>query len=229
MLQINNLTKSYKEASTHRTILDKLEFTLSAGSSLSIQGSSGSGKSTLLHLIAALDKPDEGEIVFQKPDTSEVNIHNLSEKQADSYRRSVIGIIFQRFNLIDCISVEENIYLPAKLNSALQDDLDDAYIKQLVGGLGIDKLLKKLPQDLSGGEQQRVAIARAMSHKPKMILADEPTGNLDNKTSEVVSDLLFSTCDKFKTSLIVVTHSKQVAEYAEVKTILSNGKLSVIH
>lgn len=229
MLTINDLTKTYHEASSKRMILDSLDLTLRSGSSLSVQGSSGSGKSTLLHLIAGLDKPDQGQIIFQKHNSLQVNVHDLSEKQADAYRRSDIGIIFQRFNLIDCISVKENIYLPARLNSALQSDLDDGYIDNLIEGLGISKLIHKLPQELSGGEQQRVAIARAMSHKPKMILADEPTGNLDNKTSETVSKLLFSTCNEFQTSLIVVTHSQAVAQYAENQTILKNGKLSVIH
>lgn len=228
MLEITNLYKSYVEAGQSRVILNNLSITLEQGHSLSIQGSSGSGKSTLLHLIAGLDKPDSGTITITGNNRPTLNIHDLEEHQADNYRKTIIGIIFQRFNLIDCINVIDNISLPAKLNKPENKQIDNAYISNLIAVLGLSTLQKKMPTELSGGEQQRVAIARALSHKPAMVLADEPTGNLDNATSNTVSDLLYSTCKSLNTSLIVVTHSPSVANMANNKVYLSNGKLEVI-
>ena len=231
MLKIVNISKSFEDGSAQQKILDRLSFVIEAGKSVSIRGASGSGKSTLLHLLAALDKPDEGQILLGgvlRSDTTN-NITNditaLSESQADNYRMSTIGIVFQRYNLIDVVSVLDNIYLPARLNAINGRPVDVGYIDTIIQALGVSKHINKLPNQLSGGEQQRVAIARALAHKPKLLLADEPTGNLDNKNSDIVSRLLIDTCAQLKTTLVLVTHSERVAKLTDQQVFLSEGRL----
>jgi putative ABC transport system ATP-binding protein len=231
MLKIVNISKSFEDGMAQQKILDRLSFVIEAGKSVSIRGASGSGKSTLLHLLAALDKPDEGQILLGgvlRSDTTN-NITNditaLSESQADNYRMSTIGIVFQRYNLIDVVSVLDNIYLPARLNAINGRPVDVGYIDTIIEGLGVSKHINKLPNQLSGGEQQRVAIARALAHKPKLLLADEPTGNLDNKNSDIVSRLLIDTCAQLKTTLVLVTHSERVAKLTDQQVFLSEGRL----
>ena len=231
MLKIVNISKSFEDGTAQQKILDRLSFVIEAGKSVSIRGASGSGKSTLLHLLAALDKPDEGQILLGgvlRSDTTN-NITNditaLSESQADNYRMSTIGIVFQRYNLIDVVSVPDNIYLPARLNAINGRPVDVGYIDTIIEALGVSKHINKLPNQLSGGEQQRVAIARALAHKPKLLLADEPTGNLDNKNSDIVSRLLIDTCAQLKTTLVLVTHSERVAKLTDQQVFLSEGRL----
>ncbi|MDA9279916.1 ABC transporter ATP-binding protein [Oceanospirillaceae bacterium] len=235
MLKIVNISKSFEDGTAQQKILDQLSFVIEAGKSVSIRGASGSGKSTLLHLLAALDKPDEGQILLGgvlRSDTTN-NITNditnditaLSESQADNYRMSTIGIVFQRYNLIDVVSVLDNIYLPARLNAINGRPVDVGYIDTIIEALGVSKHINKLPNQLSGGEQQRVAIARALAHKPKLLLADEPTGNLDNKNSDIVSRLLIDTCAQLKTTLVLVTHSERVAKLTDQQVFLSEGRL----
>jgi putative ABC transport system ATP-binding protein len=235
MLKIVNISKSFEDGTVQQKILDQLSFVIEAGKSVSIRGASGSGKSTLLHLLAALDKPDEGQILLGgvlRSDTTN-NITNditnditaLSESQADNYRMSTIGIVFQRYNLIDVVSVLDNIYLPARLNAINGRPVDVGYIDTIIEALGVSKHINKLPNQLSGGEQQRVAIARALAHKPKLLLADEPTGNLDNKNSDIVSRLLIDTCAQLKTTLVLVTHSEKVAKLTDQQVFLSEGRL----
>ena len=231
MLKIVNISKSFEDGTAQQKILDQLSFVIEAGKSVSIRGASGSGKSTLLHLLAALDKPDEGQILLGgvlRSDTTN-NITNditaLSESQADNYRMSTIGIVFQRYNLIDVVSVLDNIYLPARLNAISGRPVDVGYIDTIIEALGVSKHINKLPNQLSGGEQQRVAIARALAHKPKLLLADEPTGNLDNKNSDIVSRLLIDTCAQLKTTLVLVTHSERVAKLTDQQVFLSEGRL----
>jgi putative ABC transport system ATP-binding protein len=231
MLKIVNISKSFEDGTAQQKILDQLSFVIEAGKSVSIRGASGSGKSTLLHLMAALDKPDEGQILLGgvlRSDTTN-NITNditaLSESQADNYRMSTIGIVFQRYNLIDVVSVLDNIYLPARLNAINGRPVDVGYIDTIIEALGVSKHINKLPNQLSGGEQQRVAIARALAHKPKLLLADEPTGNLDNKNSDIVSRLLIDTCAQLKTTLVLVTHSEKVAKLTDQQVFLSEGRL----
>lgn len=221
MLKINNLSKSYIDADETRYILRELKLNIRRGESLSIQGASGSGKSTLLHLIAALDKPDIGQLLLNKSVGNCLDIAQFSESEADLYRQQHIGLIFQKFNLIDCISVADNVYLPARINK----QVDDSYIQHLMKVLGIARHQHKLPNQLSGGEQQRVAIARALSHKPKMLLADEPTGNLDSKNSDLVSQLLVETCLAQNTTLLMVTHSRKVAQLTQRQFLLEDGQL----
>ena len=231
MLKIVNISKSFEDGAAQQKILDRLSFAIEAGKSVSIRGASGSGKSTLLHLLAALDKPDEGQILLSGVLSSDTtnNITNditaLSESQADNYRMSTIGIVFQRYNLIDVVSVLDNIYLPARLNAINGRPVDVGYIDTIIEALGVSKHINKLPNQLSGGEQQRVAIARALAHKPKLLLADEPTGNLDNKNSDIVSRLLIDTCAQLKTTLVLVTHSERVAKLTDQQVFLSEGRL----
>ena len=231
MLKIVNISKSFEDGAAQQKILDRLSFAIEAGKSVSIRGASGSGKSTLLHLLAALDKPDEGQILLGGVLSSDTtnNITNditaLSESQADNYRMSAIGIVFQRYNLIDVVSVLDNIYLPARLNAINGRPVDVGYIDNIIEALGVSKHINKLPNQLSGGEQQRVAIARALAHKPKLLLADEPTGNLDNKNSDIVSRLLIDTCAQLKTTLVLVTHSERVAKLTDQQVFLSEGRL----
>jgi ABC-type lipoprotein export system ATPase subunit len=240
MLQIVNISKSFEDGRTQQKILDRLSFAIESGKSVSIRGASGSGKSTLLHLLAALDKPDEGEILLSAAPTLNIgtrsvnaandslitNITALSESQADHYRMSTIGIVFQKYNLIDVVSVLDNIYLPARLNAIKGRPVDATYIDTLIAALGVSKHVNKLPNQLSGGEQQRVAIARALAHKPKLLLADEPTGNLDHKNSDIVSRLLVDTCAQLSTTLVLVTHSEKVAELTDQQVFLSEGRLA---
>lgn len=242
MLALENLKKSYTDAGEKHTILNNVNLIINAGDIISIQGASGSGKSTLLHLLAALDKPDSGKILLtqsltgslsksellesepSKPGHHEQDVTQFTERQADEYRQSQVGLIFQRFNLIDCISVMENIMLPAKITGKV----DHEYIQMLLKALDIQKHKNKLPNQLSGGEQQRVAIARGLSHQPPLLLADEPTGNLDSKNSDSVSQLLVDTCKQLNTALLMVTHSEKVAMLTEQQWYLDDGRLSQI-
>lgn len=238
MLSLKNLQKSYIDAGEKHTILNNVNLSIMPGDSISIQGASGSGKSTLLHLLAALDKPDSGEILLtsssgssstnnkmpKDPQTLTHDITQFTEKQADQYRQFQVGLIFQRFNLIDCITVMENIMLPAKITGNVQYE----YIRNLLNALGIERHINKLPNQLSGGEQQRVAIARGLSHRPHLLLADEPTGNLDSKNSDTVSQLLVDTCKTLNTSLVMVTHSEKVASLTQQQWYLNDGRLSQI-
>ncbi|MFT4937510.1 MAG: putative ABC transport system ATP-binding protein [Paraglaciecola sp.] len=216
MICIKELYKQVIDGNNTKQILKNLTLQLVAGQSLAISGDSGSGKSTLLHIIAALDLPDSGSV-----NVAGLALESISESRADQFRKQQIGIIFQHFNLIDCLSVWENITFPARLNGITPGE----YHLQLLSELGLIEHKDKLPMTLSGGEQQRVAIARALAHKPKLILADEPTGNLDDKNSEIVSKLLFSLCDKLATTLVVVTHSAKVAAYADRHLLMLDGYL----
>jgi putative ABC transport system ATP-binding protein len=233
MLSLQNLNKSYTDAGEKRTILSKLNLNIGTGDSISIQGASGSGKSTLLHLLAALDKPDSGEILLDTHDAASTqgnetptikDIAQFNEKQADKYRQFQVGLIFQKFNLIDCITVMENVMLPARITGKENNE----YIQKLLISLGIQNHVNKLPNQLSGGEQPRVAIARSLSHQPPLLLADEPTGNLDSKNSDIVSQLLVDTCLQLNTSLVMVTHSEKVAQLTQQQWYLDDGRLTQI-
>jgi len=221
LLQIHQLTKSYTTSNAPVQILQGASLQLSTGMSASIQGASGSGKSSLLNMLGALDSPNSGKIIFTPKAHKDIHVHALNESQADEYRRKHVGFVFQKFNLIECLNVRDNISLPSRLNR-LNTQQD---ITHLVEVLQISQHLDKYPSQLSGGEQQRVAIARALAHRPSLVLADEPTGNLDEHTSHTVSDLLFNTCRDLQTSLIVVTHSDNVAKQADLRLKLHDRKL----
>lgn len=216
MLTVSNLTKTRRDGTTSRAILNALAFSMSSGEKVAVTGPSGCGKSTLLHIIAGLETADAGEITLDND-----SVLSSSESQLDEYRKSRVGIVFQQFNLIDCLSVEENIFFPARFKG----NPDRDYILGICELLGVQSLLHKKPYQTSGGEQQRIAVARALAHKPQLVLADEPTGNLDEKNSVVVAQLLMEVCEKLNTGLLMVTHSQMIAEMADRTLRLHDGRL----
>jgi len=220
MIEVSGLVKQIPDGYSNKSILDKLDFHLSDQQSVAISGDSGSGKSTLLNILAALDNADKGVVKV-----AGLTLNTMSETQADQFRKKHLGIVFQQFNLIDCLSVWDNITFPARLNGLPIG----TYHNDLIDQLGLSSHKHKLPVNLSGGEQQRVAIARALSHQPSLVLADEPTGNLDENNSQGVSELLFGLCKQRGLSLVVVTHSPKVAAFADTRLLLQQGRLLNTH
>ena len=216
MLIINKLKKSF--SASEKPLLNNLELTLNSAESVSIQGASGCGKSTLLSLIAGFDRPDSGDIII---DNLSITKRTNNAHDIDRFRKNKLGIVFQSFNLFDCFNAWDNIAFTARLKG----NYDKGYQQALMQQLGIIALSKKPLSQLSGGEQQRCAIARALVHRPSLVLADEPTGNLDETTSESVSDLLYQTCKNTNTALVVVTHSSDVAKRADRVMRLHKGVL----
>ncbi len=217
MLEVKNVFKSYATAQGPLAVLRGVDLSLQKGSSLALMGESGSGKSTLLHLVAGLDQADKGqiEIAGQRLDL-------MSESQLANWRRTEIGLVFQQFNLIGSLKVEDNLAFQARLAGRYEPQ----WQAQLVERLGLGDLLKRYPEQLSGGQQQRVAIGRAMASRPGLLLADEPTGNLDEATSDEVLQLLLDLLTDSSTSLLMVTHSPRVAERLAQKVILHHGRLA---
>lgn len=217
MLEVKNVFKSYATAQGPLAVLRGVDLSLQKGSSLALMGESGSGKSTLLHLVAGLDQADEGqiEIAGQRLDL-------MSESQLANWRRTEIGLVFQQFNLIGSLKVEDNLAFQARLAGRYELQ----WQAQLVERLGLGDLLKRYPEQLSGGQQQRVAIGRALASRPGLLLADEPTGNLDEATSDEVLQLLLDLLTDSSTSLLMVTHSPRVAERLAQKVILHHGRLA---
>lgn len=216
MLIINKLKKSF--SASEKPLLNNLELTLNSAESVSIQGASGCGKSTLLSLIAGFDRPDSGDIII---DNLSITKRTNNAHDIDRFRKNKLGIVFQSFNLFDCFNAWDNIAFTARLKG----NYDKGYQQALMQQLGIVALSKKPLSQLSGGEQQRCAIARALVHRPSLVLADEPTGNLDETTSESVADLLYQTCKNTNTALVVVTHSSDVAKRADRVMRLHKGVL----
>ncbi|MBT3136912.1 ABC transporter ATP-binding protein [Alteromonas sp. ALT199] len=221
MLTIKDLKKSFSKTGVE--LINNLSLTVKTGESVSIQGASGCGKSTLLSLIAGFETPDGGDIAVNGLSIAGYSkLDNTSKaRDIDNFRKQHLGIVFQSFNLFDCFNVWDNIAFTARLKG----NVDKDYQLALMDELGILPLAQKPLSQLSGGEQQRCAIARALVHRPSLILADEPTGNLDETTSETVSDLLFQTCKQANTSLVVVTHSQDVAIKADSVLRLHKGVL----
>ncbi len=217
MLSIRNLSKSYRYAAAQQSVLAQLEFDMAASTSVALLGESGSGKSTLLHLIAGLDQPDEGEIHFDG-----YAIHSAPESQLAELRRSRLSLVFQQFHLISTLTVLDNI----RFQAALCGRLDPAYEAELIDRLGLAEQIQKYPQQLSRGQQQRVAIARALLHKPLLVLADEPTGNLDEKSSNEVMGLFTDLVKRAGSSLLMVTHSRSMANFMDRRVWLHNGRLT---
>ena len=207
ILVAEHLKKYYGEGETLVKALDDVSLQVERGEFLSIIGTSGSGKSTLLHMLGGLDNPTEGKVIIDDKDIS-----NLKGDELCIFRRRKIGFIFQSFNLVPSITVYDNIVLPIQLDGK---KADKDYIDNVIETLGIEKKLKVLPSKLSGGQQQRVAIARALATKPSFILADEPTGNLDSKTSQDVLGLLKTTGAKFGQTIIMITHNEEIAQMAD--------------
>lgn len=217
MLAIKNLSKSYRYADARQSVLEQLDFEMAASSSVALLGESGSGKSTLLHLIAGLDHADQGEINFDGH-----AIHAAPESELAALRRSRLSLVFQQFHLISTLTVLDNI----RFQAALCQRLDPAYESELIERLGLVDQTGKYPQQLSRGQQQRVAIARALLHKPLLVLADEPTGNLDESSSIEVMGLFSELVKRAGSSLLMVTHSRSMADFMDRRVYLHNGKLT---
>jgi putative ABC transport system ATP-binding protein len=217
MLQIKSLKKSYDQGSQTIEIFHELNFHLQKGRQVAVMGKSGSGKSTLLSLISGIIKPDAGEIIL-----NDTTYNTLQESQLNDFRAKNIGFIFQNFHLVSYLNALENVMLPAKVCGI---DKPKEKATKLLESVGLSHRLDHLPSQLSGGEKQRVAIARALIHNPKIILADEPSGNLDDETGKAVMDTLFNLIGENGTTLILVTHSKEVANRCEKTYELHAGKL----
>ena len=217
MLKIRNLSKSYRYAEARQHVLQGLDFDMGTSSSVALLGESGSGKSTLLHLIAGLDRPDSGEIHFNGQ-----ALHAAAEAELAALRRSQLSLVFQQFHLISTLTVQDNIRFQAALCQRLNPD----YESELIERLGLAEQCRKYPQQLSRGQQQRVAIARALLHRPMLVLADEPTGNLDEQSSVEVMSLFSDLVTRAGSSLVMVTHSRGMAEFMDRRVWLHNGRLA---
>ena len=205
-LEIIALKKIYGTGETAVHALDGLNLSVEKGEFLAVVGTSGSGKSTLLHMMGGLDKPTSGKVIVEGKE-----IAGMSDEELTIFRRRKIGFIFQQYNLVPMLNVWENIVLPVKLDGK---KLEEDYLNQVIEQLGLENKLENLPNNLSGGQQQRVAIARALSAKPAIILADEPTGNLDSKTSQDVLGLLKVTSESFRQTIVMITHNEEIAQLA---------------
>ncbi|MFR2504651.1 MAG: ABC transporter ATP-binding protein [Coprobacillus cateniformis] len=214
---VNNIKKYYGKKDNIVKAVDGISLEVENGKFTAIIGTSGSGKSTLLHCLAGLDKPTSGEVILANK-----NIYSLNDDELSRIRRQEFGFIFQSFNLIPVLNVYDNIILPIQLDGKKEDK---EYIVNIIKKVGLEDQLKKFPNELSGGQQQRVAIARALSNKPAVIFADEPTGNLDSKTTEEVMSLLRSTVSELNQTLLMITHDENIAKEADRIITISDGKI----
>ncbi|MGV1926395.1 ABC transporter ATP-binding protein [Agrobacterium tumefaciens] len=217
VLSLSGIKKSYQTAEGNIPVLNGVDLSLEAGESLALTGESGSGKSTLLHLAGGLDLPDSGIITVGGR-----KITDLDEAGRASFRRREVGLIFQQFNLIPSLDVGSNISFHARLAGRF----DPVWEKSLVEALGIGELLARYPEQLSGGQQQRVAIGRTLAARPPLILADEPTGNLDEATADIVIDIMLRLTKSAQIALLLVTHSSRLAVKLDRRIVLSGGKVS---
>lgn len=217
ILETKALTKIYGtgEAAVHA--LDGVDFTVKKGEFVAIVGTSGSGKSTLLHMLGGLDRPTGGSVGVDGKE-----IFTLKDEELTIFRRRKIGFVFQNYNLVPVLTVYENMMLPIRLDGGTPDKL---YADQIIQTLGLERKLDNLPNNLSGGQQQRVAIARALMSKPAIILADEPTGNLDSKTSQDVLSLLKVSSQKFSQTIVMITHNEEIAQLADRIIRIEDGKI----
>ncbi|BAO61614.1 putative ABC transport system ATP-binding protein [Pseudomonas protegens] len=217
MLEVQGVFKSYATPQGPLAVLQGVDLHLGQGSSLALMGESGSGKSTLLHLVAGLDQVDGGSIRIGAQ-----RLERMSESQLANWRRTEVGLVFQQFNLIGSLRVEDNLGFQARLAGRF----DPRWQAQLVERLGLGGLLRRYPEQLSGGQQQRVALGRALASRPGLLLADEPTGSLDETTSDQVLDLLLELLADSPTSLLMVTHSQRVASRLQHTVVLQRGRLA---
>lgn len=217
ILKVENLYKTYKVGDTDVHAVDNISFSIEEGDFVAIVGASGSGKSTLLHLIGGVDRPTSGKVIINNTDIYTMDNNNLA-----IFRRRNIGIIYQFYNLIPILNVKENITLPCDLDGK---KVDDSKVNELLDILGLQDRVNHLPNELSGGQQQRVAIGRALVNSPSLILADEPTGNLDSKASEEIIKLLKETNEKYNQTIIIITHDLSIAEQAKRIITINDGKI----
>ena len=217
ILQTSNLKKTYGRGDAAVHALDGVSFSVDKGEFVAIVGTSGSGKSTLLHMLRGLDRPTSGDVTVDGQ-----KLFSLKDDELTVFRRRKIGFVFQNYNLVPSLNVYENIVLPIQLDG---NTPDAEYIGSIVETLGLGSKLKNLASNLSGGQQQRVAIARALSTKPAIILADEPTGNLDSKTSMDVLKLLKMTSEKYSQTIVIITHDEQLAQMADRIVRIEDGRI----
>ncbi|MBC5664545.1 MULTISPECIES: ABC transporter ATP-binding protein [Lachnospiraceae] len=217
ILKVKDLRKVYGIGETQVNALDGINLTVQRGEFVAIVGSSGSGKTTFLNMVGGLDVPTSGKIIVDQK-----KIQELSDDELTVFRRRKIGFIFQQYNLIQMLNIWENIILPLKLDGR---KVDEEYILEITQILGIREKLNFIPSKLSGGQQQRVAIARALATKPAIVLADEPTGNLDSKTSQDVMGLLKVTSSRFNQTIIMITHNEEIAQLADRILRIEDGKI----
>ena len=215
VVSLSDVTKIYGRGDTRVRALKGIDLVINKGEFTSIMGPSGSGKSTMLHVIAGLDNPTKGVVTVDG-----IDITHLKDKELTELRRSRIGFIFQSFNLVPTLNVEDNILLPMQLSN---QKIDKEWMSRVVQVLGLSDRLKHRPSELSGGQQQRVAVARALVARPAIIVADEPTGNLDSKTSDEVLSILRQAVDEFGQSVIMVTHNPAVASVSDRVIVVSDG------
>ena len=217
ILKVENLTKVYGKDNNKVVALDNVSFTVEKGEFIAIVGASGSGKSTLLHLIGGADTPTSGKVFIDGQD-----IYKLNSDKLAIFRRREVGLIYQFYNLIPILTVEENITLPLELDNRKVDKFE---LNEIIKLLGLEKRRNHLPNELSGGQQQRTSIGRAIITKPAIILADEPTGNLDSKASEEVVTLLQKMNKDYKQTIIMITHNLEIASYADRIITIEDGKI----
>lgn len=217
ILKVENLVKTYGKGETKINAVDNVSFTVNKGEFVAIVGASGSGKSTLLHLIGGVDRPTSGKVYIDGKDIYSLNNDNLA-----IFRRRQIGLIYQFYNLIPILNVEENITLPCDLDGTT---VNKQRLQDLLKTLGLENRKTHLPNQLSGGQQQRVSIGRAMINNPSIMLADEPTGNLDSKASEEIISLLKLSNKKFNQTVIIITHDLEIAKEAERVITIEDGKI----
>lgn len=217
ILQTEHLKKYYGAGDTQVRALDGVDFSVQNGEFVSIVGTSGSGKSTLLHMLGGLDRPTSGKVFVDGQD-----IFSLKDDALTIFRRRKIGFVFQSYNLVPVLNVYENIVLPIELDG---NPIDKPYVEEILSVLGLDTMQHRLPNQLSGGQQQRVAIARALATKPAIILADEPTGNLDSRTSQDVLSLMKVTGAKFGQTIVMITHNEEIAQLSDRIIRIEDGKI----
>ena len=217
VLETKDLKKYYGSGDTQVKALDGVDLTVENGEFVAIVGTSGSGKSTLLHMLGGLDRPTGGSVLVEGRD-----IFALKDEELTIFRRRKIGFVFQSYNLVPVLSVYDNIVLPIQLDGGR---VDEAYVNQVIEALGLEQKLDCLPNQLSGGQQQRVAIARALATKPAILLADEPTGNLDSRTSQDVLSLMKTTGQKFAQTMVMITHNEEIAQLADRIVRIEDGRI----
>ena len=217
ILETRNLRKIYGSGDTEVRALDGVNLSVDSGEFVAIVGTSGSGKSTLLHMLGGLDRPTSGSVIVDGKD-----IFSLKDEALTIFRRRKIGFVFQSYNLVPVLNVRENIVLPIQLDGR---QVDEDFLDKIVNTLGLEKKPGSLPSQLSGGQKQRVAIARALAAAPAIILADEPTGNLDSRTSQDVLSLLKVTSQKFAQTIVMITHNEEIAQTADRIIRIEDGRI----
>lgn len=217
VLKTEGLTKIYGDGQNKVTALDNADFSVEQGEFAAIVGTSGSGKSTLLHMLGGLDRPTSGKVYVENKD-----IFSMGDEALTIFRRRKIGFVFQSFNLVPTLNVYENIVFPIQLDG---NDVDENFAAEVIDTLGLSDMQERLPNQLSGGQQQRVAIARALAAKPAIILADEPTGNLDTRTSQDVMGLLKTSGQKYQQTIVMITHDEAIAQMADRIIRIEDGRI----